>query len=394
MPVAHLVQSLPRLATLTFAALALAACVSGGGRGASPLSAPTGSVTSEPLGAPTAGAAKAALILPLTGNGADAGQSMKNAGEMALAEFNSPNLHLIVKDDGGTAQGAAMAVQAAISEGAEIILGPLFAQSAQAAGDVARRSGVPMLSFSSDASVAKNGVYLLSFLPQTEVERIVSHAVKSGRRSFAAILPEDAYGSVVEGAFQETVAKNGGRVLALERYAAGDEGQRKAAVQRVAQVARGVDAVFVPDNPAAIAAELSASGVDLNRVALLGTGLWDDAATLSSPAVAGGLYASPDPAGWNAFSARYAARYGAQPARTATLAYDAVLLAAALTQTQGLQRFQAGTLTNPSGFQGIDGIFRLKPNGINERGLAVLKVQPGGAQIVAPAPKSFGQAGL
>lgn len=314
---------------------------------------------------------------------------MKNAGEMALAEFNNPNLRLIVKDDGGTPQGAALAAQQAIAEGAEIILGPLFAQGVQAAGDVARRSGVPMLAFSTDASVAKTGVYLLSFLPQTDVDRIVSHAVKSGRRSFAAILPEDAYGSVVEGAFQEAVAQNGARVATLARYAPGDEGQIQAAVQRVAQAARGVDAIFVPDNAPKIASALSAAGVDLRRAVLLGTGVWDDPSVLSAPAVAGGLYAGPDSTGWNAFSQRYRGRYGAEPVRTATLAYDAVLLAAALTQTQGTARFQPGTLTNPSGFQGIDGIFRLKPNGLNERGLAVLKVQPGGAQVVAPAPKSF-----
>jgi branched-chain amino acid transport system substrate-binding protein len=392
MPVVHLLQRLPHLAALTAAAFALAACVSGGGgnrQSSDALSAPVGGVTSEPLGTLQPGAAKVALILPLTGNAASAGLSMKNAGEMALAEFNNPNIQLIVKDDGGTAQGAAAAAQQAVAEGAEIILGPLFAQGAAAAGQVAQQAGIPVLSFSTDASVAKNGVYLLSFLPQTDVERIVSHAVKSGRRSFAAILPEDAYGTVVEGAFQESVAKNGARVVALERYAAHDAAQMKAAIQRVAQAARGADAIFVPDNAPAIAAALSAAGVDLRRAVLLGTGIWDDPQVLNAPAVAGGLYAGPDTTGWNAFSQRYRTRYSSDPVRTATLAYDAVLLAAALNQTQGSARFQPGTLTNPAGFQGIDGIFRLKSNGLNERGLAVLKVQPGGSQVVAPAPKSF-----
>jgi branched-chain amino acid transport system substrate-binding protein len=384
-------------AVLAAAAFALSACIGGGGGGGSKpdtLAAPVGGVTSGPLGTLQPGAAKAALILPLTGNAASSGLSMKNAGEMALAEFNNPQLQLIVKDDGGTPQGAAAAVQEAINEGAEIILGPLFAQGAASAGQVARQANIPMLAFSTDASVAKPGVYLLSFLPQTDVERIISHAVKNGRRSFAAILPEDAYGTVVEGAFQEAVSKNNGRVVSLERYAANDQAQMQAAVQRVAQAARGADAIFVPDNAPAIAQALSAAGVDLRRAILIGTGVWDEPVVLNSPAVAGGLYAGPDQTGWTAFAQRYRQRFGSDPVRTATLAYDAVLLAAALTQTQGQSRFQAGTLTNPAGFQGIDGIFRLKSNGLNERGLAVLKVQPGGAQIVAPAPKSFGAAGL
>ena len=179
-------------------------------------------------------------------------------------------------------QGAASAAQQAIGEGAQIILGPLFAQGVASAGQVARQANVPMLAFSTDASVATSGVYLLSFLPQTDVERIVSYAVKNGKRSFAALLPEDAYGSVVEGALQEAVAKNGGRVVALERYPS-DKAQMQAAVQRVAQAARGADAIFIPDQAPALAAALASSGVDLKRVAILGTGVWDDPQTASCP---------------------------------------------------------------------------------------------------------------
>lgn len=395
MPVAQMFKFLPRFAAVAATCLVLSACINtgggggGGGQGSDILAAPVGGVTSEPLAAPAAGASKVALILPLTGNGAASGQSMKNAAEMALAEFNNPNVQLIVKDDGGSPQGAAMAAEQAIGEGAEIILGPLFAQNVAAVGQVARQSGTSVLAFSTDSSVARPGIYLLSFLPQTEVERIVSHAVKSGRRSFAAILPEDAYGSVVEGAFQEAVAKNGARVVSLVRYAPTDKGQIQQAVRQVAQSAGSADAIFVPDNAPEIAGALSAAGVDLKRAVLLGTGVWDDPQVLNSPAVAGGLYAAPETTGWNAFSSRYRQRFGSDPVRTATLAYDAVRLVAALGQTQGPSGFQAGTLTSPSGFLGIDGVFRLKSNGLNERGLAVLRVQPGGAQIVTPAPKSF-----
>ena len=191
MPVAQMLQSLPRFAAFAAMGLVLSACVGGGGgsnrtTSSDILAAPIGGVTSEPLAAPAAGASKVALILPLTGNGASAGASMKNAADMALAEFNNPNVHLIVKDDGGSPQGAAMAAQQALGEGAQIILGPLFAQNVAAVGQTARASNVPVLAFSTDSSVAKPGVYLLSFLPETEVDRVVSHAVRSGRRSFAA----------------------------------------------------------------------------------------------------------------------------------------------------------------------------------------------------------------
>ena len=340
------------------------------------------------------GQVRIALILPLTaqGNAGLAAQSMKNAAEMALAEFKVSNVQLLVKDDGGSPQGAQGAAQQAISEGAEIIVGPLFAQSVSAVGQVARSRNIPVIAFSTDASVAARGVYLLSFLPETDVRRIVSYAASRGKRSFAALMPDNAYGTVVEAAFQQEVARHGGRVVVLEKYPH-DANRTAEAVRRVAQAASQIDSIFIPDSPDAvpqIAQALAANGVDLKRVQLLGTGLWgDDTRIASEKLLDGGWYPSPEQTGFRNFSGRYRARYGQDPVRTATLAYDAVALVAALVKTQGMQRFSEQVLTNPSGFAGVDGVFRFRPEGTNERGLAVLRVTPSGGQVISPAPKSF-----
>lgn len=339
------------------------------------------------------GQVRVALILPLSGQGnaSVAGQSMKNAAEMALAEFKSPNIQLLVKDDGGTVQGAQAGAQQAISEGAEIIIGPLFAQSVSAVGQIARTSNIPVIAFSTDVSVATRGVYLLSFLPETDVRRIVDFSISRGKRSFAAILPDNAYGTVVEGAFQQEVSRRGGRVLVLEKYT--PEGNRiNEAARRVSQAANQVDSIFIPDSPDAVPQvvnTLAANGVDLRRVQMIGSGLWEDARISSTAALEGAWYAAPESTGFRNFSARYRARYGQDPVRTATLAYDAVALVAALVKTQGPQRFSETSLTNPSGFAGIDGVFRFRPEGTNERGLAVLRVAPAGGQVLSPAPTSF-----
>ena len=140
----------------------------------------------------------------------------------------------------------------------------------------------------------------------------------------------------------------------------------------------------------ATADALTAAGANLRNIQLLGTGLWDNPRVFASPALQGGLYAAPDPSGFRSFSGRYRAKFGADPVRTATLAYDAVALVAALARTQGAQRFAPETLTNPSGFAGIDGLFRFRSDGTNERGLAVMKVGSGGGTPVAGSPKSFG----
>src|SRR5215831_16527969 len=128
---------------------------------------------------------------------------MRNAAEMALAEFNNPDLQLLVKDDGGSAPGAQQATQQALDEGAEIILGPLFALTVGPVGRAARARGVPVIAFSTDTNVAARGVYLLSFLPESDVDRIIGYAASQGRRSFAALVPDNAYGSVAEAAFKQ-----------------------------------------------------------------------------------------------------------------------------------------------------------------------------------------------
>jgi len=342
------------------------------------------------------GQIRVALILPLSagGNAGVAGQAMRNAAEMALAEFNSPNIQLLVKDDGGSADGARLAAQQALDEGAELILGPLFAQSVSIVGQIARSRNVPVIAFSTDANVATRGVYLLSFLPESDVARIVQYAASTGKRSYAALIPDNPYGTVVEAAFKQDVARRGGQIAALERYPH-DKAAMAAPVRNVAQALARADALFIPDGGDAlpdIAQALVANGVNTKRIQLLATGLWDDPRVFQTPALDGGWYAAPDGAGYRNFANRYAARFKQQPVRTATLAYDAVALIAALVKTQGPQRFSFEVLTNPSGFSGIDGLFRFRPDGTNERGLAVLRATASGPQVIAPPPRSFGGA--
>jgi branched-chain amino acid transport system substrate-binding protein len=358
-------------------------------------SPPTQSVPEATIGS---GQVKVALILPLSagGNAGVAGQAMRNAAEMALAEFNSPNIQLLVKDDGGTPDGARAAAEQALNEGAEIIVGPLFAQAVSVVGQVARTRSIPVIAFSTDANVASHGVYLLSFLPESDVRRIVQYAAANGKRSYAALIPDNPYGTVVEAAFRQDVARHGGRIVAIERYPH-DNAAMAGPIKSVAQAAAGAEAIIIPDGGDAVpevVRALGADGVNTRKIQLLGTGLWDDPRIFSTPALDGGWFAAPDAAGYRNFAARYGARFKQQPVRTATLAYDAVALIAALVKTQGPRRFSPEVLTNPSGFSGIDGLFRFRPDGTNERGLAVLRVTPSGPQVISPAPRSFGGSGI
>jgi hypothetical protein len=379
-------------------ALGLAACV-GSGTVAPQRQATQPAQPTQPAAATGGtignGSVRVALILPLTANGpgAVAAQSLRNAAELSLAEFQGPDLTILVKDDGGTPEGAREAANQAVAEGAELIIGPLFAATVQAAGGVARQAGRPVLAFSSDASVAARGVYLLSFLAQAEVDRVIEHAAQQGRRSIAALIPETTYGSVVEAQFREAAAARGLRVVAIERYPAG---QPQAAVQRLAPLVGGsapqADALFVPENGDGIAAvgqALQAAGFNPGRVKPLGTGVWNEARVFAVPALQGGWFAAPDNRGFNAFAGRYRARFGEDPTRIATLSYDAVSLAAALARQQGSQRYSEAVLTNPAGFAGADGVFRFRADGTNERALAVQEIRGGAAVMANPAPRAL-----
>lgn len=341
------------------------------------------------------GPVKVALILPLTGQGqgAVAAQSMRNAAELALSEFQSSDITLLVKDDRGTPEGARDAAAMAVAEGAELIIGPLFAGSVQAAGQVARQSGKPVIGFSTDTTVATRGVYLLSFLVQAEVDRIVSYAASQGRSRIAALVPETTYGRVAEARLQETAGRQGLRIVAVERYPAG---QPQGAVQRLARVIGGpspqADALFLPDNGdglPVVAQALHSAGFNPQQVKPLGTGVWDEPRVFALPALQGSWFATPDNRGFTAFAARYRGRFNTDPIRLATLSYDAVTLAAALARMQATQRFADSMLTNPAGFAGADGVFRFRPDGTNDRALAVQEIRNGAAAMVSGAPRTL-----
>ncbi len=381
---------------LIFGAPLLSAC-SSVQQSLSQFSNPFGGQDATPSGPPQqpqavgTGQVKVGLILPLSasGNAGVAAQSMKNAAEMALAEFQNPNIQLLIKDDAGSPQGAAQGTQQALSEGAEIVLGPLFAGSVPATAQLTRTRGTSVIAFSTDSSVAGRGVFLLSFLPESDINRIVDYAAGTGKRSFAALVPDNAYGNVVEAAFKQAVGRKNGRVVAFEKYGA----DRATPARTVAQSLGQADALLLADDGDSVVATadaLTAAGANLRNIQLLGTGLWDNPRVFASPVLQGGLYAAPDPSGFRGFANRYRTKFGGEPVRTATLAYDAVALVAALARTQGAQRFAPETLTNPSGFAGIDGLFRFRSDGTNERGLAVMKVASGGGTPVAGSPKSFG----
>ncbi|MEL6287620.1 MAG: penicillin-binding protein activator [Pseudomonadota bacterium] len=389
------------------AALVVAGCAAGGGAGLLPPPNARTNVTpaavtpATPIAQSTS--VKVALLLPLSkaGRAGQVAKAIKQAGELALFEFDRPDVVLFTKDTQGTPEGARAAAMDAVKAGAELVIGPLFKESVRSASVVTRSARVPMVAFSSDRSVAGEDVYLMSFLAGDDVPRIINFAMNRGKRRFAALVPKTPYGEIVEQRFRQSVAAAGGNIVAVERFPLEANGMLEP-MQRLKQqdtAARDagapIDALLIPAGQQAmttISPLLPYVELDPKKVQLLGTGDWDYPNIGAEKPLVDGWYAAPEPRGWTEFSKRYVKTYGKPPPRIASIGYDAVSLAISLARSPNGQRFTRANLTRESGFAGVDGLFRLRADGTVERGLAILGVQRFGPQILDRAPSAFGAA--
>jgi branched-chain amino acid transport system substrate-binding protein len=315
--------------------------------------------------------------------------AMMKAAELALYDAKNPNIVLMTADEGSTPAEASAAANKLLAQGAEIIVGPLFAASVSAVAPIARDKGVPVLAFSTDKSVAGNGTYLLSFLPQSEVKRVVTYAASQGHHNFAAMVPQNDYGTVVAGAFTDAVKAANGTSVDIQRFTPATN-QVMTPSQAIAKT--NADTVLVAEGGQvlrAVAPSLGFAGLDKNVVKLLGTGLWDDPSITKEDMLLGGWFAAPEPDADDAFGGRFHETFGSDPPQLASLAYDAIALVALLSNGEPYHRFTQGALMDPNGFSGVAGIFRFNADGTSERGLAVLEVAPDGVHVVSPAPKTF-----
>ena len=405
-----------RAATLAASAalLSLAAACASGPSGPSvggPLAGPAGVGDSvRPVGKPgltppfMAGRdiTRIGLLLPFSTLPADA-DAFYNAAELALFDHGGPNTLLMPRDVGADAAAAENAARSVTRDGADIVLGPIRREQVAAAGRPVRSADAPMIAFSTDRAVAGDGVYLLSFPLESEVTRIAEYASGQGLRSFAVLAPDTEYGRRVEQAFRAEVNARGGSVAAAQFYSRGptEAASANAASTAAKSIAgqilsTGAQALLIADGGAplrAVGPALLQGGIDLRRVRLLGTGQWAGAdGAAREPTLAGGWYPAPEPGARSDFEARYRAAYGRAPPRLASLAYDAVAIAASLSR-DGRGGLTRSALERPDGFLGSDGVFRFRRDGAVERALAILEVRAGGANIVDPAPKRFANPG-
>lgn len=374
-----------------------------------------------------AGGTKVALLVPLSGPNAALGRALLDAAQLAVFEVGDETFTLLPRDTGGTPEGAAAAADAAITAGARLIVGPVFAADVPMVAARARPAGISVLSLSNDLSVAGPGVFIMGVPPRAQIDRVMSFARARGLSRYAGLVPNNSYGSAVEEAMFATATRVGGQITAIERYdpattdaspvvrrlasyearRASLQQQRRELEGRDDEVSRqalrrleGIDtlgevrfdSVVLPDfgdRLLAIAPLLPYYDIDPARIRLLGTSLWDDPRVTREPALIGGWFAAPPPEAREPFNKRYREVYRRDPPRLGTIAYDATALAAVLARSDEGPNFSPEAIANPVGFAGMDGVFRLLPDGSIERALAVIEIRRNGFRTISPAPDSF-----
>ena len=350
-------------------------------------------------GSPTtpSGKVRIALLLPLTGQAAPIGQSLQQAAEMALFDAGAKELSLATYDSGSTPETAIEAYRKARTEGAALVLGPLFGNSATALAPLVGQGGANVVSFSNDEAAATRGVWVMGIAAPPQVRRVVDHAIDAGIKRFATFAPNTPYGEQMARTLESHVAVRGGTVVASELYDANSAdlitpAKRLAGETLGRSGGDGKLAVLVPVAPPRLSPALSAltaAGIDKASVQFVGTGVWDVPGIGADSMLRGAWYAAPDPARRADFERRYTSTYGRPPHRLATLAYDGVALAGHLARLKPGGDFSAEAITNPNGWSGVDGIFRFLPDGRTERALAVIEIQGERNVVVSPAPTTF-----
>ncbi|WP_375689292.1 penicillin-binding protein activator [Pseudooceanicola sp. LIPI14-2-Ac024] len=344
---------------------------------------------------------KVALLVPQnSGTSGDAvlSQSLENAARLAMSDLEGVEIDLRVYDTGGNAATAQSAANRAVVEGAQIILGPVYAGEANAAGLAASQGGVNVLSFSNNTSIAGGNVWVLGHTFENTGQRLAQYAVSHGKPRGVIAYSTDVQGQTAATAVRDAVARAGGSIVAEVPHEFTQQGVVNAVPQiKSAVETNGADALYLTANTAGalplFSQMLPEQGISSDTTQFVGLTRWDiPSQTLDLPGVQGGWFTLPDPNRTAQFNSRYGAAYGSAPHPIASLAYDGIAAIGALAaQGRGLG---AGDLTQGAGFQGTGGVFRLLPDGTNERGLAVATIQDRQVQVIDPAPRSFGGAGF
>lgn len=356
---------------------------------------------SGPLSPPTGGVGKIALLLPYGDDNRkdliDLAQNLENSAKLALQDQGASGLELQIYETKGSVDGAVAATNAALDEGANVILGPVFKDAAIASARLAAAQNIPVLSFSNDSSIVGGNLYVLGHTFENSANRIIDFASDNRRQKILSVYAQNQQGFAGHSAVQTATVENNSELLSSVSYEFSQKGVVDA-IPKIVDAATLSEAdviVFTADTAGGLpllGQLLPEAGIDLELVKFTGLTRWDiPRSNLSNSGLQGGWFPLPDPNLSASFSHRYQYEFNAIPHPLSGLAYDGIIAAHGMLQ-QNSRRANLDTLRRASGFVGSTGPFRFHGNGKIERSLAIAEIRNNRVEIVSPAPRSFAPA--
>ena len=335
---------------------------------------------------------KIGLLLPLSGERQSWGEGLLNAAQLAFLKTPSDRQVLIPMDSKGTAEGAIRGAEQLLSQGVRIIIGPLTAIETAAIKPMVTARHVPVLSFSNDRNVAGNGVFILGVLPDDQVQRVLDYANSYGIVGMALLAPRTIFGEDVARLLEEGQKQR----KAIEPVHAAfypATGVDPSSVITPSIESLKWDVIVYPEsgqNMQSLAAYMGdlyrKTGMRRNCIGFEG---WRSSPTLlNDPNLKGCHVVGLSVERLDKFAPLFKEHFGTEPHSIAGLAYDAVQLVKKVLAHPAANLTTA--LTQPTGFLGIYGPFRLLQNGLNQRKLALYTVTGEGAlRLDEPAKSAF-----
>ncbi len=354
-------------------------------------------------GTPASSAATTGEILigeygSLTGSEASFGQETHNAIMMAVEEANATGgvngrkIRILTEDDQSKAEEAANAVTKLITQNNVVaVLGEVASSSSLAAAPICQANRVPMITPSStNPSVTEKGDYIfrVCFLDSYQGQSMANYLTNELKMKTAALLIDmrSDYSTGLAQFFEQQFVKNGGRIVARQSYAKGDNDFRS---QLTAVRAANPEVIFVPgyyNDIGQIAMQARDLGI---QQPFAGGDGWESPklVEIGGKALEGSFYSThyfpsdPNPI-IQKFVTKYRQQHGRTPDGLAALAYDATLIA-----VDAIKR--AGTTDGPKlrdaiaatkDFHGVTGTITLGPDR-NPQGKSMVIVEVRNGQL-------------
>lgn len=373
------------------------------------------------------------VLLPLSGPNSDIGKSISKSIEIAFLQHPDKNLSVTFFDLSGDKTQKQGVIMNALASNPDIIIGPIFAEDAALVRSM-KPTDLPVLSFTSDASAFGNGVMTMALIPAQSVEAIVKEMDKDKVQRTVIFAPNTASGKLMAGA----------AVLAANIYDVSISGlfyydeNNSDSIKQVAQSAAMYDARSSANTRAReilsdilikeklTAAQKNSINTQLEKISktdtlgnapydsvlflgnssdsktvvsflryfdvaardarFYGSALWDTPDLLNDFNMSGAKFAAL-PVMSEDFAKLYEQLAGVRPSRLDTFGFDAANLARGMVYSN---KSSAAYLLDPSGYAGLDGLFRLRPSGESERALQILELNGGGTlRVDNPAATDF-----